>query len=351
MTDISIVIPCRNERGTIEACLDAIAAQDYPGSRFEVLAVDGHSTDGSCEVLRARGLRILRDPGRGPAAARNVGVQHARGRIVAFTDADCVPRFDWLSRLVEPFADAPDVGAVAGAMRMPRDTLLGRLEDNDARVHYRGYITSNIAYRRDVLLQVGGFDETLLCAEDYDLAWRVLDAGFRIERAPEAVVRHHPPELAGPPRRYLAKQFWYARQDVPAHARALARAWRARGRSPGSTRALAGALDALHASAWLAGAGLGLMLRAPAVVAGTLAGASLTAARHVVHTVADVGEGAWEAAPMVALETTKRLVRGAGTLAGLADLARAGVSRGLTPLVGPSASWARGPALPAPIRG
>lgn len=349
MIDVSIVIPCRNERDTIEACLDAIAAQDYPASRFEVLVVDGQSTDGSCDVLRARGLRILRDPGRGPAAARNVGIHHARGRIVAFTDADCVPRFDWLSRLVDPLNDAPDVGGVAGAMRMTRDTLLGRMEDNDARVHYRGYITSNIAYRRDVLLEVGGFDETLLCAEDYDLAWRVLDAGHRIERAPEAVVRHHPPELAGPPRRYLAKQFWYARMDVPAHARALARAWRARGRSPGSTSALAGGLDALHASAWFTGAALGVLLKAPVVVAGTLAGASLTAARHVVHTVADVGEGAWEAAPMVALETTKRLVRGAGTLVGLADLARSRASRRLTPVV--SSSWARAPALPEPIRG
>lgn len=347
---MSIVIPCRNERATIEACLDAIEAQDLPSSRFEILAVDGGSTDGSCDVLRARSLRMLRDPGLGPAAARNVGIQHARGPIVAFTDADCVPRFDWLSRLVEPFGDA-DVGGAAGALRMPRDTLLGRLEDNDARVHYRGYITSNVAYRRDVLHEVGGFDERLLCAEDYDLAWRVLDAGYRIERVPDAIVRHNPPEICGAPIRYLSKQFWYARQDVPAHARAITRAWRTRGRSCGSTRAIAGALNALQSSAWLAAAGIGLALRSPLVVTSTIAGASIAAARHVVETVAEVGEGAREAVPMAAVEATRRLVRGAGTLVGIAELARPRAWRDLRSVDAPASSWPRGPALRAPIPG
>ena len=237
---VTVVVACRDEVATLPACLDALEAQDHHD--FEVLAIDGCSTDGSTELLRSRRVRVLNDTGNGPAGARNVGIEAARGEIVAFTDADCVPRFDWLAWLVARFEE-PTVAGVAGGLRLPRDTLLGRLEDNDARLHYAGYITSNVAYRRSVLREVGGFDPTLRCAEDYDLAWRILDHGHRIVHEPRAVVLHNPPELENGLPSYLAKQFWYARHDIPTHALALARAWQAAGPAYGSGAAAAGLLE------------------------------------------------------------------------------------------------------------
>lgn len=327
---VSVVVPCRNEAGTLHACLDAIAAQE--AQAFEVLLVDGGSTDGGPETALARGIRVLADPGRGPAAARNVGISAARGRIVAFTDADCVPRFDWLARLCAPFDD-PSVAGVAGAMRLPRDTLRGRLEDNDARLRYRGYITSNVAYRRDVLLQTGGFDEELVCAEDYDLAWRVMDAGHHIVRAPDAIVLHNPPELHGPVADYLAKQMWYARRDAPTLARALTRVSRAREPMLGSGQAIAHAAGALAPSLVLAGGALGVASRSRALTALALGAGALATARRVARDLAALGE-ARDAPAILALSLAKHAARGAGTIAGALGLARPSRWTFLKPRVG-----------------
>lgn len=316
---ISVVVPCRNERRTLIACLDALEAQDFPGRRFEVILVDGRSTDGCPQLAAARGLRVLQDHGRGPAGARNVGIWASRGAVVAFTDADCVPRFDWLSGIDAAFRDDPTIAGVAGPMRLPRATLLGRLEDNDARRHYRGYITSNVAYRRDVLFEVGGFDEDLCCAEDYDLAWRVLDRGHRIAHDERPVVLHDPPELYGAPWPYLRKQYWYARNDVPTHVRALARAASSPDARAGSAAAISGSFDALsHAAPAVA---IALGLAAPRTAAAGIGLAFGRAVRHAWRNVVSLGEGWADLPAIVAVQTAKSLTRGVGTLAGLASLA------------------------------
>ena len=348
--DVSVVVPCRNEAPTLRACLEAFVEQDYPRERFEVLLVDGQSTDGGPDFARRAGVRVLADGGRGPAGARNVGIAAARAPIVAFTDADCVPRHDWLSCIAEAFRADPEVAGVAGSMRLPRGTLLGRMEDNDARVFYRGYITSNVAYRRDVLLEVGGFDERLLCAEDYDLAWRVLDAGHRIVHDPRAQVLHAPPELEGGVAGYLRKQLWYARHDVPTHALALRRAAGARARSRGSMGAVAGGLQALRAALWTGAVAGGALARSPAAIALGLAGATVEAGRRVIEAARELDLGWQEAPAMVAVNAAKVLARGAGTLVGLADLARPDVRALLTPLdaAAPSARPAEPPCVATP---
>lgn len=320
MPEFTVIIAVRDEVKTLPACLDAIEGQDFDRAEVETLVVDGGSTDGCDDLVAARGLPLLRDGGSGPGAARNIGLRAARGDIIAFTDADCIPRFDWLSRLSAAFRD-PAIHGVAGGMRMPRETLLGRMEDNDARQYYSGYVTANVAYRREVLLDVGGFDEGLRCAEDYDLAWRVLDAGYRIEHVPTALVLHDQPEVGQDLRTYLAKQFWYARCDVATQARAMAR-----GTSVGTPLARGGFRSSLWNSAALVGAVAGLALRSPAIVATALGMTSFTSARHVVGAATDAGG---EVVPMVAVEAMRRLVRGAGTLAGLASLGLPDIRRSL----------------------
>jgi hypothetical protein len=275
--------------------------------------VDGGSTDGSHELARGAGARIrmLHDPGNGPSAARNIGLRAARGDVVAFTDADCVPDAEWLARLVAAFVDDPKVGGVAGGLRMRRASLVGRFEDADARVNYGGWITSNVAYRRDVLVAVGGFDEALVCAEDSDLAWRVLDAGHRIGHEPRAVVLHDPPEVNGTLGAYLRKQFWYAKSDVATHVRAL---------RAGRRRALPGFSHALGGAACVGALALSPLLgwRLGAVALATVGAQSLA---RTSRTLRAAGESMWDAPGMVTLDAAKRIVRGAGTLAGLAEVA------------------------------
>ncbi|HVL48200.1 MAG TPA: glycosyltransferase [Candidatus Thermoplasmatota archaeon] len=310
----TVVVAVRNEAATLPAALEALARQRYPPDRLEVLVVDGGSTDGSAAIASRYPFRVLADGGRGPGAARNLGVAAARGSIVAFTDGDCRPDPGWVAALAERFAD-PDVVGVGGALRHPdRGTVFSRLEDLTLRATYRGFITSNVAYRASALAVVGGFDEALTCGEDWDLYWRILDAGGRIVYAPEAVVWHDPPESASPAR-YLRKQFWYARSDVrlfAKRARALAERRGKRGRSAvapiraaaanatGYALLAAGALGGLPAAA-AAGAVLASSGLAPIV-------ASPEAAAHRGR--------------LLAAGVLKGAVRAVGTAAGLADLAR-----------------------------
>src|SRR2546421_3172407 len=89
---VSVVVPILNGAATIDQCIRSILGLDFPPAQLEVIVVDNGSTDSTREVLgryRDR-IRVLSEPIRGPAAARNAGVRAACGRWIAFTDADCV---------------------------------------------------------------------------------------------------------------------------------------------------------------------------------------------------------------------------------------------------------------------
>ena len=130
---------------------------------------------------------VVRDAdGSGPAAARNTGWRAARAEWVVFLDDDVLPERDWLRRLA---ADLDVPGWVAGSQGRIRVPLpAGRKptdwERNVRRLETAEYATADMAYRRSVLEEVGGFDERFPSAfrEDAELALRVLRAGYRIER-------------------------------------------------------------------------------------------------------------------------------------------------------------------------
>src|SRR5690349_8782081 len=100
---VSIIIPTYNRPAPLEQCLKALSQLDYPRDRFEVVVVDDGSTispagivEGFCSRLD---IRMLRQANAGPAAARNLGAQEAKGQILAFTDDDCLPDPAWLGRM------------------------------------------------------------------------------------------------------------------------------------------------------------------------------------------------------------------------------------------------------------
>src|SRR5690606_5957874 len=98
---ITVVIPAFNEQDCLAATLRALQAQDYPAGRVEVIVVDNGSTDRTREIAAALGARVLVRPGVTIAALRNAGAAEARGEILAFLDADCVPAPDWARQAAE----------------------------------------------------------------------------------------------------------------------------------------------------------------------------------------------------------------------------------------------------------
>lgn len=196
--EASVVVPTRNRAELLPALAGALAAQEGIGD-YEVIFVDDGSTDETPEVLSRLAVsstipvQVLRTgPGdRGRAAARNLGWRSAKGPVVAFTDDDCRPEPGWLAALVRGLASS--------------DLAQGLTEVDPRELHGSGpfarfivitefswkFETCNIAYRRELLERLGGFDPAFRhLGEDIDLGCRALDLGARARWCPEAAVYH-----------------------------------------------------------------------------------------------------------------------------------------------------------------
>ena len=196
---VSLVIPVYKRADWLSKNLEALVAQNY-GEKFEVIVVDDGSPNGE-EIRRVIDgiaanselhLLFLQKENGGPAAARNFGVTKSRGELICFLDDDSIPDPNWLTKIVEPFNDHPNVGLVSGQTKSYyQDERLPLLLE---RVIYSGkcWATCNIAYKREAFEQVGGFDESFPepSWEDNDLGLRVRWAGFSHGYAEDAVVLH-----------------------------------------------------------------------------------------------------------------------------------------------------------------
>jgi glycosyltransferase involved in cell wall biosynthesis len=205
---ISVIVAQRNSARTIVKCLDALLGQDYPG--FEVIVVDDASQDATVALLDGYAARIkviCFASRQGPSAARNKGAAEASGEFIAFTDGDCVPDKNWLSRLAAGFT-AEDIAAVGGAQEIPPDELpFGRLT---ARFFQKlGFVgeyshkaagktrevnhnpSCSVMYRKNIYLNLGGFLGGLWPGEDVEFDRRLKLAGYRIMFEPAAKVCHY----------------------------------------------------------------------------------------------------------------------------------------------------------------
>ncbi len=187
---LSVVIPTRNVARTIEACLQSVCGA-APRERLEVIVVDNGSSDATLELAARFPVRVERIPGGFVSRSRNVGARLARHPFVAFVDSDCVVREEWLGATLAALGE-PRV-AVAGCRHELRDaaTWVERAWDRAHRKPLgRGlrdvaYVPAgNLAARRDVFLEVNGFDETLETGEDPDLCARIAARGHRVVQAP-----------------------------------------------------------------------------------------------------------------------------------------------------------------------
>jgi glycosyltransferase involved in cell wall biosynthesis len=179
---ISVVIPAFNEEGYLERCLAALALQDCPMDPYEIIVVDNGSTDRTAEIARRYGARLVVEPRKGVARARQAGFEAARGVVIASTDADTIVTPFWVSRIAWHFRTVPTLGAVYGPVWWPEARLLERLVFRypitwalwaSNRLGRSLWWGSNFAVRRQVFLEAGGFPVDWLSDEDTDLSLRV----------------------------------------------------------------------------------------------------------------------------------------------------------------------------------
>jgi cellulose synthase/poly-beta-1,6-N-acetylglucosamine synthase-like glycosyltransferase len=207
----------------LKRCLSSVKYLDYPNDKIEIIVVDGGSTDGTVEIASESNVEIIRDPGSSRGGACNTGARHAGATIVAFTDADASVPPTWITSIVKEMTTDPALDAVGGpdlglktnslvAETVVTFDLFRRMKtthDWKAVFRIKGV---NSAYRTRILLELGGFDQSLLYGEESDLHARMLCAGSRIKYTPEIAVFHERQQQSI---RSLARSFRNSRLLAP----------------------------------------------------------------------------------------------------------------------------------------
>ena len=194
-----VIIPVLNGEATLGQLLASLKNQAGAGA-FEIIVVDNGSTDRTLEIARASGATVLQQPVRGPSAARNLGLQHAHGEILVFTDSDTIPSRRWLAALLAAFAD-PDVIIATGPILGWKPTTAAE-RYSSARASFSRESTAehprhpyavgmNIAVRRKNAVAIGGWDESMTSGEDVDFCFRLRSRFGNAIRFVEPAVLFH----------------------------------------------------------------------------------------------------------------------------------------------------------------
>ncbi len=211
----SIVIPAYNSAKTISKTIEACLSQNYPKDKLEIILADDGSTDNTREIAEKYPVQYLYQQNKGPAAARNLGWGSAKGKFICFTDSDCVPEKDWISKHVNVY-NSDTIAGVGGSYNNanPENLLASCIHQEIVQRHIRfpkevNYLGAfNVSYRKTILEGIGGFDESYpdASSEDNDLAYRIFKKGYKLFFDNKIKVDHyHPTSLI----KYLQRQFWH----------------------------------------------------------------------------------------------------------------------------------------------
>ena len=205
---ISVVVCSFNGSSTIRDCMEGLQKIDYPN--YEVIVINDGSKDHLAEIVREYPVRLITTSNRGLSSARNTGMMEAKGEIVAYIDDDAYPDPHWLRYLACAYQSTPHAG-IGGPNLAPDDdgpiaTCVSNSPGGPVHVLITDEIAEhipgcNMSFRKDVLLEIGGFDPVYRSAgDDVDLCWRIQHTGRTIGFHPSAYVWHH--------RRNSVKAYW-----------------------------------------------------------------------------------------------------------------------------------------------
>ena len=217
----TVVVATYNGERTLDACLKSLQELNYPD--YEVILVDDGSTDSTEQICRKfEGVRYVRhEKNLGLSAARNTGINGARGEVIAFTDSDCRADEDWLFYLVNDLLNSDFAGIGGHNLLPPEDSWVGAavmvspggpthvmITDRLAE-HIPG---CNMAFYKWALDEIGGFDPIFRKAgDDVDVCWRLQQHGYNLGFSPAGFVWHYRRATA---RDYLKQQYGYGEAEA-----------------------------------------------------------------------------------------------------------------------------------------
>jgi GT2 family glycosyltransferase len=216
---ISVVVCSYNGENTIRDCMRAVTVLDYPN--YEVLVINDGSVDRTAEIVSEYpSVRRIDTEQGGLSRARNIGMRTASGEIVAYIDDDAFPEPDWLTHLALMFTSTDHVGVGGPNLPPPDDPAIADCVANSpggpSHVLFSDSVAEhlpgcNMAFRRDAIMAIEGFDEQFrIAGDDVDLCWRLQDQGGTLGFSPCAVVWHRRRSKV---KQYLRQQFNYGRAE------------------------------------------------------------------------------------------------------------------------------------------
>ena len=199
---VSVIIPVFNDQNGLNVCIQYLCDQDFDSSQFEIIVVDNGSNTlpqiaSNCTVTIK--LIVCNTPG--SYAARNTGAKIARGKILAFTDADCMPCPEWLKNGTAALGDMDRNCIVGGEVELIQfeqpttvelyQCLTGFAQKENIQLR-RFSATANLFVYKDHFKRVTPFDESLLSCGDREWCWRAEKLGFTLIYEPSATVKTYP---------------------------------------------------------------------------------------------------------------------------------------------------------------
>ena len=200
---VSVIVPARNRVEKLQKCLQALSAQSYPKTRYEVIVVDNDSTQDLPSVCAGDdGVVYVKELGIGSYAARNTGIRASKGSVIALTDSDCIPSPEWLACGVRDLI-ALDCDIVGGRVEFLPSSLAElnifeifeearfSLAQQHVFVKYNSVVTANVITYRVSFEKAGLFNSSLRALGDMEWANRAVAKGLILKYSADAVV-HHP---------------------------------------------------------------------------------------------------------------------------------------------------------------
>jgi len=211
---VSVIIPAYNCQETIAETIGSVLKQDYPGD-VEIIVIDDGSTDNTAKAIKSfPEVKYIHQENKGPAAARNLGAESATHDFIFFTDSDCVPAVNWITKMMPHFNDA-SVAIVMGSYGIKNiNNPLARCIHKEILFRHaklmpifpKSFGSYNFCSRKNIFQGVGGFNSKYKEAsgEDNDLSYKVLEKGYKIYFEKNAIVSHyHTSSL----KKYLKEQY------------------------------------------------------------------------------------------------------------------------------------------------
>ena len=180
--DFTVIIPAKNEELHLGNCLASIGSMTFSKSRYEVLVIDNGSSDRTMEIAAAMGATVYQQPGLTISGLRNFGASKAKGKVLAFLDADCTVAREWLEEAARYLA-IPDIAAFGSAPVPPPEA--NWVQETWFHIRARKEVVEDVDWLESmnmfvphpVFTLVGGFDDLLLTCEDYELCQRLARHG------------------------------------------------------------------------------------------------------------------------------------------------------------------------------